>query len=136
MLHLRSFVFTYIRNANDDNISKVIVFELDFPTKTWAKIKSLNGHAFFISHGDCTWCSGSSGTNFEGSGNQENCVYQISDNKRIIFCYNIVERSMTRLSLFPNLTTPISSYAWVNATLLSLPIQRYVGLIYYLLNSA
>ncbi|CAO2839081.1 unnamed protein product [Amaranthus hypochondriacus] len=110
-------VITYIRNSYDDNISKVSVFELDFPTKNWVKIKSLNGRAFFLSYGDCTWCWGSSGI-------QENCVYQIRDNESIMFCYNIVERSMTVLSLSPNLTTPVSSYAWVNAALLSQPIQR------------
>ena len=122
-------VNTYIRNAYDDNFSRVTVFEFDFPTKKWVEIKSLNGRAFFIDYNSCTWCWGSSDTNFEGSGIQENCVYQIRDNKRIIFCYNIVERSMTLLSLSLYLTTPVSSYAWVNAAPISLPVQRYVGLL-------
>ncbi|CAO2839031.1 unnamed protein product [Amaranthus hypochondriacus] len=118
-------VETYIRNAYDDNFSRVTVFELDFSTKNWVEIKSLNGRAFFIDYNSCTWCWGLSSSSFEGLSIQENCVYKIiSVNKRIICCYNIVERSMTLLSLSPYLTTPISSYAWVNAAPISLPVQR------------
>ncbi|CAO2839037.1 unnamed protein product [Amaranthus hypochondriacus] len=118
-------VETYIRNAYDDNFSRVTVFELDFSTKNWVEVKSLNGRAFFIDYNSCTWCWGSSGSSFEGLSIQENCVYKIiSVNKRIICCYNIVERSMTLFSLSPYLTTPISSYAWVNAAPISLPVQR------------